>query len=235
MLRGKIVAGLMVAVLAGSAGAATLTVTGAVTAAYDRATFAPVALPDISQPVGVELIYQLDIVFEIADLGGTHPEGGTQEGFGGLSMNLVRSNIGVPADFMVGYVGNTDTIDVNGPVPGGVVSLWLLNEDSGSDKLDLINIAIAASGGMWQGAGDPRLGIGESGPQALGSAFVTWDGVTEASVVIDVLSFGTVNADGLAATDPGGTAIGDTINFVPEPATMTLLGLGAVALVRRRR
>ena len=235
MLRGKAIAGLMVAVLAGSAGAASLTLTGEVTAAFDRTTFTPVALPDISQPVGVELIYQIDIAFEISDLGDPHPLGGTEEGFGGLSMDLVRSNIGVPADFMVGYVGDTSTIDVNGPVPGGVVNLWLLNEDSGSDTLDLVNIAIAVSGGTWQGPTDPRLGIGEGSPQALGTAYVVWDGVSAGSVTIDVLSFGTVNGDGKAATDGDGSATGGTINFVPEPATLSLLGLGAVALIRRRR
>ena len=224
----------MVGLLGGSASAAHLTVTPEVVAAFDLG-FNPVTpIPDISQPVGQPLIYQIDLFFEISGLGGAHPLGGTKEGFGGLSMNIDLTEP-PPVLESLGYAGDTSTIQVK-DIPPLVVPLWLLNADAGADSADLQDIAIAVGGDSWQGASDPRLGLGESGPQFLGSAYVKWDGQTAAKAIVDVTGFGTVNTDGQAATDPGvDTVAGGEIVFVPEPATITLLGLGAVAMIRRRR
>jgi len=235
MLRGIAAVLAVVAMSAGSAVGAHLDVHAQVVAAYERATFTPVQLPDVSGPVGVELIYEIELSFEISDLGGPHPLGGTQEGFAGLSMDLLRANIGVPTEFFVGYEGGEHlTIDVQ-PPHNWVIHLWLINEDAGPDNLDLLDIVAVVSGGTWHGAADPRLQMGQSAPKYFGTAYVTWDGLTPASLTVDVTAFGTLNADGLAATDPDGTAWGDTIYFVPGPTTLSLLGAGAVALLRRKR
>ena len=224
----------MVGLLGGSASAAHLTVTPEVVAAFDLG-FNPVTpIPDISQPVGQPLIYQIDLFFEISGLGGAHPLGGTKEGFGGLSMNI---NLTKPAPALtsLGYAGDTSTIQVKN-MPPLTAPLWFINADAGADSADLQDIVIAVGGDNWQDAADPRLEIGESGPWYLGSAYVQWDGVTGGKAIVEVTSFGTVNVDGQAATDPGvDTVAGGEIVFVPEPATMSLLGLGAVALLRRKR
>ena len=68
------------------------------------------------------------------------------------------------------------------------------------------------------------IDLGTLGEQyGIGTGWATGD--TDGNGVIDLIDLGSVGENyGFAATAP-----------IPEPATMTLLGLGAVALIRRRR
>ena len=53
-------------------------------------------------------------------------------------------------------------------------------------------------------------------------------------ILLDLVAVGSGTVlDG--QTVPAGTSLDSTLFFIPEPITMTLLGLGGLALIRRRR
>ena len=82
---------------------------------------------------------------------------------------------------------------------------------------------------------DARYTVGQLGPQRVGSLFLEWDGVTAATLTVIGKQFSINTTEGLLAVDNSGTFNTSNITFVPEPATLSLLGLGAVALLGRRR
>jgi len=200
--------------------AAELTVTCELTGAYDTATFEAVPLPDITQPVGAEYIYEVAISYQISGVG-------AEEGFGGMAMNLLTYGLtptGHPQAVAYRdkhpYVGDQSARVQVMPIPppnGTWVMLWLLNEDAGADPKDMLNIAVCISGGgwrgNWQGADDPRLALGKAEPQYVGSAYVAWNGQSVAALAVQVPRFGTVDVEGEASLDREGTAIGSTLYF----------------------
>ena len=79
------------------------------------------------------------------------------------------------------------------------------------------------------------FGAGPGVWSEVGSGGMTWDGdATVLTLTPDDLDAQVVyglSGDGEAPT----ASCGDTVTFLPEPATMTLLALGGLALIRRRR
>ncbi|MCD6364333.1 MAG: PEP-CTERM sorting domain-containing protein [Planctomycetes bacterium] len=79
------------------------------------------------------------------------------------------------------------------------------------------------------------FGAGPGVWSKVGSGGMTWDGkATVLTLTPDALDAQVVY--GLCGSGEAPTAAGgDTVTFLPEPATMTLLALGGLALIRRRR
>jgi len=78
------------------------------------------------------------------------------------------------------------------------------------------------------------FGAGAGVWSKVGSGNMTWDG--DATVL--TLTPGDLDAQlvyGLEGGEYPTAVSGDTVTFLPEPATMTLLALGGLALIRRRR
>jgi len=224
MTKKLLITGLAVILLAGFAQAATLNLTGTVTNAYlpNTNTAAPL---DITINPGVSYDYWVKFYFTVSDLG-------TEAGFGNLSMDLTLNGV----DRVTGPTSPDKTKWMpNNP-------LWV-DEDEGpqltyADTGDVGNDFKAILAGLdvsnipYDG-NDPRGTLGQSTPAYFGSVRVNWAGVSVATLDITG-AFSTFSGGQLHYV---GAANGSSIQFglIPEPATMSLLALGGLATLIRRR
>jgi hypothetical protein len=126
------------------------------------------------------------------------------------------------------------------PPPGAFGTSW----DS-SSVLPLTNYAGAADADGYDVLGQTGAiapGDFDANAQTFGAA--TWSevgsgefswtgGLTD--MVLTPGDFSSMLIYGVAGAEPPTASNGDTVQFIPEPATMSLLGLGAVALIRRKK
>jgi hypothetical protein len=117
----------------------------------------------------------------------------------------------------------------------------------------VMNQSINTSGGqyVYVGINDNVANAvtpGQSGPVVLGDLWVNWDGVTPVDVTPAALSSPNAletwvnNASGTSNTSKaydsdGFTVVSSGVQFgaAPEPATLSLLALGGLAMLRRRK
>jgi hypothetical protein len=136
---------------------------------------------EVSEPIYL----QVDIVMEIDDLQ-AH-----ERAFGSVVFDVdlfsVTENVG-------GWQPDTRQTDINGPSPGGLVSLFATNTDA-AIPTDLQAVYISVAPGL-NAPGDPRHMIGQSGPEFLGSIFVLWDGTYPAAIELNDIMFNTIDFDG---------------------------------------
>jgi len=112
-------------------------------------------------------------------------------------------------------VGSIDPVPLP-PVPPGL--------RSGDPGDDLIDVIVTASGGF-----DPPNPIGPFGRLVLSYT----GGAGEITITPTVASYQTDS--GTLVIDPDPTLIGQTITFLPDPATALLAALGAAGLMARGR
>lgn len=169
--------------------------------------------------------------------------------FGGLALSM--TTVRHPLDGMVqGYFkgnwatytwtdgeGHPHTDSVFDPTFGGI-------GDAGPDHNDLRAILFQ---GITAHAAN-YLQIAEAEPLNLGSIFASWDGHTVGQIIAAygdppggcTWSTWRNNQEGTATQGdvvsmPLGTSLSGEFHFNPEPATLSLLALGAAAMLRRRR
>lgn len=180
-------------------------------------------------------LHQFDVEVSISGLA-------TGEDLKQLGLGLTLTNV---VDSGYGWIGNTSEtvmVDPPGPVGPTATAVFATNADAGTagDLLGILAMSNAAPAAVAQ--------TGESGSTVsdlVGSVYVTWDSSAAGSVKVfgdppggSTWVIWTGNDTGTSTTIQtmaSGTEVGDTVNLLPEPATMGLLALGALGLLRRRR
>jgi hypothetical protein len=124
------------------------------------------------------------------------------------------------------------TYDPAGPVTSAPV---FTHADGGvaGDNLGITSTVATAAMAL-----QPLEGGGMGTYDWLGTLYVTWNGVGQATLSVgpSTGSAWVTNLSGTANPQPAGSSVGDVISFgaIPEPITMTLLGIGGLLLRRRR-
>jgi len=200
--------------------------------------------------------------YDVFDLKFTLAGVASDEDFSTLSVDvklgpgMTAENFGGSSRYFA-YSGSTP--DINGAAPGGVFPLFATNDDAGTPG-DLTNILVnvgradvarnrqygeearPTSGDNLQ-SGETTLGY----PTKIGQIFIQWNGTPAAgtSTLTVAPSAGTFlstypgNGTGTGTSTSQSGAIFETTDvtfgIVPEPASLSLLALSALPLLRRRR
>lgn len=210
--------------------AATMTVDQRVEAAY-APDFTPLpSVPDLGNYVGGPIVIQVDYHMVTENIGPG------ERGFGNVGYSIAMGP-GV-SDAAGGYQPNTESVDTNGALPGGIQPLYFANADAGSNTSDLQGIfATVASGLSSPHAADPRVKIGQPGGKSLlGSVFYLWDGTTTSAITVPTVLVSTLLTNGQFG--PGVAGLTEPILLVPaipEPASLALGGIAAIGLLFSRR
>jgi len=181
-------------------------------------------------------------------------------GFGNIAWNVGLTGGLSQSSELPGFQADGSNTDTNGSTPGGGTALWFANADAGTAG-DLQGIIQTIAAIPAPTANDYRAKIGQqagSGPSSvhpsvndtgwagagqnqtyLGSLYIAWNGSTPGTLTATLTgASNTSSTDGTLIVDQAAVLNGATINFVPEPSTFALLGMGAVGLVtviRRRK
>lgn len=244
MTRSKwLIAALALALVAGSANAAILTVTTDIAYAFDPVTkdYLP-TIPDKNVVQGTPVGYWIDVYFTISGMATG------EQGFGNMSYGM-SGNPGVVTDSAQGYYADATTFTYHN-TKGALVTaaVWSDNKDAGTaGDFQGILVGINGFGLGWVGE-DPRGTLGQSGEVYVGSVPVIWNGVTYTQLDLDIGVTGSTTPFSVILTtkqllgktqtmtftgDPGEQFI--SFGEIPEPATIALLSIGGLLALRRRR
>jgi hypothetical protein len=133
------------------------------------------------------------------------------------------------------------TYDPPGPTAAHFVPYFSSNGDAGQSSNDLLGVMP-----VLNPEASFAFGIGEGTPLKVGSIYMTWDGQNAPLTVAAsppggsswVIYTNNTGAGSSVLSLPSSDVTGATLNFlapIPEPATMTLLVLGGLGMLARRR
>jgi hypothetical protein len=245
----RVLAGVLLGLLPASAafGAAKLTIIPTYAGSLDPNTGNPVGTKDLSSPSSAAFIHQIDLRFQLEDLDTVAPN---------TDMGFILFNI--PTQAHLTYVdpgggpwqGFNQGYDSNGPAFGGTrTGIYSNNSDPGNDLLG-ITVQIGQFDAQNRQVGEQNRPVAGSGPDTLGypsllgSIFVQWDGQGSPSLVTTPIPGSFLglypNNDGsttpvVAQADAQYSSGSVQFGTVPEPASLSLIGLSALPLLRRRR
>lgn len=157
----------------------------------------------------------------------------------GLGFNL---GAGLTAS-SIGWSGSDEMVGVPKQTGGTQQVPVLSSSDAGPSATDLLGIVAEIT---QKPAWKSQFGEAGSAYNWVGSIYVLWDGLTTTTATVFgdpptgstwVTWAGNATGTSTVAVDmPIGTSSGGAYAFtIPEPATMGLLAIGAIGLIRRRR
>lgn len=202
--------------------------------------------------------YAIDVILTV---NGPFNDGDT--GFSGVLFDFGFSDSALSPFQDGAWTAHNPTVDVNGSVPGGSQSLFLLSQDAGPSATDLKAILASVAGGTFSSSLDPRYWIGQDGaPQGItttlananaafdasaeipmashpgfiiGSALIYYDGSAGShTITFENMQFSLKNSNGTNNVRTIGTATGNIGLIVPEPTLAGILA-GVVLFGRKRR
>lgn len=242
-----LLAGLIAAMgLASSLQAATVTITPRVVAVLNS-DFSEID-PSLIVSDGVLKSRPESYLLQVTVRAVTTGLGGAAVGFSNTAFNTTITGDGkafFDADLgLSAWNPDNPQIDINGTAPGGLFPKWDINSDDGQAN-DLNGVILAGvTKGFGPVANDTRRTLThfDDASSDAGSFYIELPGTPGASTsaILDA-AFGlsTYNADGLSDT-AGNLAVGGatstwSIQPIPEPSTLALLGLGGALLVLARK
>jgi hypothetical protein len=246
-----LLAGLIAALgMAGTVQAATVTLTPSISGVLNK-DFTPIDPALIVgdrtlAPRAEDYVLQVEVNMKIEGV----PTGDDDStGFSNTAFNVAAHDDGaVYLDASLGinaWTSDNSQFDSNGPAIGGNVNKWDINSDDGAAN-DLQGVILAnITKAFGPAAYDIRRDLGESaGGEHAGTFFISMPGTAGSTAAAEILAaFGasTYDATGASST-AGNTAVGGvseswSVQPIPEPSTLALLGLGSVllAVARKRR
>lgn len=189
--------------------AGTVEIIPSVVARFDNAiNFNP--LPLTSPPGGPIVdgpgLYQVDFALKVSDLTGDE-----------TCFACAAFDIELSEGFADEIVWLPDFPNVDPPGPGPIVPQWSLNQYLPIDS----RIVICNNVGGPLAADDPRLSIGELGPEFFGSALVQWNGGGIDALTVANLEYSFRTVAGVFSAPQTGPDV--AIQFgIPEPAGVTM-------------
>jgi hypothetical protein len=170
----------------------------------------------------------------------------TGEDFRGIGFSLSSAGAGTTLATQPFGSGSTGwlptTAEYDPPGPPAKYNIFETNADPSNDLLNIVVIQSNAGKANTLQSGEASAQAGGF-PTELGLFYVQWDGVSSATLSVnpstgpDIFSYFTNNGSGTGgnANVSNANVLGDSFVLVPEPATLGLLGLGALMGLRRRR
>lgn len=215
----------LVSVVSANAQAGSFSVTPAIVGYYDAA-FNPIAPPVPGTNPGVPVVIEVAVGMTVDSLGPG------EAGFANAGFSIILDGLTDLAQ----WGPNTQTVDSNGALPGGVVPLWATNVDGGTPG-DLQGILVSIAGGVTS-ANDPRRRVGQAGGVEgyMGTIFVQWEGTGYASLSLqDILVSANTTTGSFIDSGSAPSTLLEFGSNVPEPSSLILLGSCFAGLALRRR
>ena len=217
--------GSLVLVMAATAQATTLSLSYEYTGAYSAdGMWTSKGMVDYGQLQPETYWYVFDLYFQISDLEAN------ELGFGNMELDVDMTNVSIAANYV------RDSSKWQPPGPPGTPEEFVLpdNGDFGTVG-DYKNIVSGINSGLTNTSWEP-VTVGQGSPYKSGIIYLEWAGNVVGEAVINGKAFSINDVNGKLQEKTTGGVINDaTIDFVPEPTTLALLGIGGLVALRRRR
>ena len=198
--------------------------------------------PDEDTTQDLYYVYDLELTW-------TNSADPCEIGFGNLALDCISDNTTGDPNITLPFGFTASNPQVTYPIASPPFTetgnAFEVLGDKGTDTADAQDIVASIAGGLPTNAADQRTLLGQGGLAGLkfGSLYILREAHAVGTVSGDIAEY-SYNKDpngDLTIDDDDDAHFGDevgtedSIEFTPEPTTIALLGLGGLALIRRRK